>query len=113
MGPLPRFSRSYRSNYVSNVDRPEVRALEDLEEVVGLIVEELSTFRRRAKQAEAAQAKVGTSDELSAARLRIEELEAENQDLRARVEAARSRVTDLLSRVQFLEEQVSAEPVSP
>ena len=78
--------------------------------MAGHISEELAAFRRRAKQAEAAQAGGGADGDLKA---RIEELTAENADLSARVEQARDRVGELLARLRFLEEQMSTEQASP
>ena len=95
---------------MSNDERPEFRALEDLKTVAAHISQELGAFRRRAKQAEAAQAETGVGGDL---RARIEELQAENADLNARVEQARDRVSELLARLRFLEEQMSTEQASP
>ena len=66
---------------MSNDERPEFRALEDLKTVAAHISQELAAFRRRAKQAEAAQAGIGVGGDL---RARIEELEVENADLNGR-----------------------------
>ena len=95
---------------MSNDERPEFKALHDLETVAAHLSQELASFRRRAKQAEAAQAELGDDGDL---RARVEELESENADLQARIEHARDRVSELLARLRFLEEQVSTEQASP
>ncbi|MCH6546889.1 MAG: hypothetical protein IH798_00445, partial [Gemmatimonadetes bacterium] len=43
------------------------------------------------------------------ARARIVHLEGENKDLRGRAQHARHRVTELLTRLRFLEEQTAPE----
>jgi predicted nuclease with TOPRIM domain len=100
---------------VSHAERPELKGLSDLEEVAHLIAEELAAFRIRAQKAEAARAELGTGGlgasgeyDVVEARSRIVQLEAENRDLQARVEEARERVNDLLTRLQFLEEQMTS-----
>ena len=97
---------------MSNADRPEFKALNELEDVVSRVAEEMAEFRRRAQRAEAERAVLGTDQDVVGARARIVQLEAENRDLHARVEAARARVSELLARLRFLEEQMAAEQVS-
>lgn len=93
----------------SNADRPELRALAELEAVIGAVTEEVAAWRRRALKAEAGKAQAGATPDLAAARSRIEELEDENLELHHRLRTARERVEQLLGRLQFLEEQVRAE----
>ena len=93
----------------SSADRPELKALAELEAVIAHVTEELAMWRRRALRAEARQPELGVGPDLVSTRERILELEAENTDLTARLTAARERVEHLLSRLQFLEEQVGAE----
>jgi predicted nucleic acid-binding Zn-ribbon protein len=94
---------------VSPAERPEFTALRDLEEVVARISEELETFRRRAHRAEAERAELGGTGDLESARHRVEDLEDENEELRKRVDHARQRVKELVTRLRFLEEQMTAE----
>ncbi|MBI1967747.1 MAG: hypothetical protein HYS40_07140 [Gemmatimonadetes bacterium] len=84
-------------------ERAEAQALDQLEAILRDVAEELAAWRARALKAET---------ELKAAGARSggtgggrQEAEAENKVLRQRVEAARVRVHDLLSRLTFLEEQ--------
>jgi hypothetical protein len=85
-------------------------ALGQLEAVLREVAEELAMWRARALKAEA-DGKGGTSRGAPSGRGdgdgrgRHPELEAENRQLRARVEAARGRVQELLARLSFLEEQ--------
>ena len=89
--------------------RVDAQALDQLEAILRDVAEELATWRARALKAEGdlkgtgrASAASGVSSGGAAAR---PELESENKVLRQRVEAARVRVHDLLSRLTFLEEQ--------
>lgn len=96
---------------MSSVERPEFRALRELEEVADRVADELNAFRRRALQAEADRARVEEAPDLIAAREQLSRLEQENRELQQRVEYARERVTELLSRLEFLEEQISSDAV--
>jgi hypothetical protein len=87
---------------VYDAERADVLALEQLETVLREVAEELATWRARALKAEA-DGKGGTAR--GAAAGRNPELEAENRQLRTRVDAARNRVQELLARLAFLEEQ--------
>ncbi|MDH3214626.1 MAG: hypothetical protein OEM05_19275 [Myxococcales bacterium] len=94
---------------MSNDERPEFRALEELREVLAALASELATWRRRALKAEAGQAQLGLSQDLVADRERSKSLEAENTELEQRLGVARTRVEELLGRLRFLEEQVATE----
>ncbi len=94
---------------MSNDERPEFQALEELQEVVSDLMGELSSWRRRALKAEGDSAELGASYNAVGQRERILGLEAENEALQARLDAARDRLKDLLGRLRFLEEQVSVE----
>ncbi|NIM51127.1 MAG: hypothetical protein GTN62_11065 [Gemmatimonadales bacterium] len=94
---------------MSNDDRPEFQALEELRVVLTALTGELATWRRRALKAEAQQAELGVEHDVVATRERILELESQNAEVHTRLEEARKRVTDLLGRLRFLEEQVALE----
>src|SRR5688572_13570475 len=83
-------------------ERADARALEQLEAILRDVAEELAGWRARALKAESDTKGRGTSAGTSA---RNPEAEAENRVLRQRVEAARTRVQGLLTRLSFLEEQ--------
>jgi hypothetical protein len=93
----------------SNVGRPELRALGELEAVISHIAEELAGWRRRALKAETQRTELGAGHDVVGARERILELEQVNEELQERLVAARERVEYLLGRLQFLEEQVGLE----
>jgi predicted nuclease with TOPRIM domain len=93
----------------SSDDRPELRALAELEAVIGAVTAEVAQWRRRALKAEASRSKAGATPDLAAARDRIQSLEEENVELHVRLRTARERVEQLLTRLQFLEEQVGME----
>lgn len=98
---------------------PRGAAFLELEQLVRHLGEELSSFRRRALQAEArlkaleserdqrlaADASRRRPDDERPADPRVAELEAENAELRRRLEAATSRTRQVLDRVRFLRQQ--------
>ena len=97
-------------------ERADAQVLDQLETILRHVADELAGWRARAVKAEGelkdtAGRAGGGGGAGSAAkpdaetRNRIADLEQENKTLRQRVEAARLRVHDLLSRLTFLEEQ--------
>ena len=90
-------------------ERPEFRALGELQDILQHVTDELAAWRRRAQRAEGA---LGAGPDVLAHRERFLELEASNRDLTERLDAARSRVEDLVKRLQFLEEQMAVEEQS-
>jgi FtsZ-binding cell division protein ZapB len=95
---------------LSYYERPDQKALTDLEQVVHHLAEELAGWRRRTLKAEGelqqarANGGVLAGPELTQARQRIIELETENQALRARIDAAKDRLRALAGRLSFLEQ---------
>lgn len=95
---------------VAYYERPDHKALSDLEQVVRHLAEELAGWRRRTLKAEGelqqarANGGVLAGPELTQARQRIIELETENQSLRVRIDAARDRLQALAGRLSFLEQ---------
>lgn len=89
-------------------ERPDFRALDELETLLRHVGEELATWRRRSLKAEAELQEYRTKGtgpagpELVQSRQRIIELEMENQQLRQRIDAARERVATIESRLTFL-----------
>ena len=94
---------------MSNEERPEFQALEELREVLAALSNELSAWRRRALTAEAEQTQLQLDADVVASRERMVGLESENAELKQRLEAAHGRVSELISRLRFLEEQVAME----
>ncbi len=91
-------------------ERPDLRALAELEELFQNLGAEVAAWRRRSLKAEAelqdirAKGGVYEGPELSVSRQRVVELEAENLALRERIEAAKERVRSLAARLAFLEQ---------
>ena len=89
-------------------ERPDFRALDELEQLLRHAGEELATWRRRSLKAEAELQEYKTrgtgpaGPELLQARQRVIDLEMENQQLRQRIEAAKERVATIESRLTFL-----------
>ena len=94
---------------MSNEDRPEFQALDELRGVLQSLTEELAAWRRRALKAESEQTDLGLGKEAVASREQVVALESENSEMQQRLDAARTRVEELLARLRFLEEQVAAE----
>ncbi len=90
-------------------DRPDLAALEALQRVLDDLTGELSAWRSRALKAEGEREQMGADYDAVANRERILELEGDNEELTKRLDAARTRVNDLIGRLRFLEEQVSME----
>ena len=95
-------------------ERLDGRVLDQLETVLRHVADELAGWRARALKAEAELKESGLRGGAAGAvaakpdaetRGRVTDLEQENRTLRQRVESARTRVHDLLSRLTFLEEQ--------
>jgi len=84
-------------------ERVDAAALDQLEIVLRHVMDELATWHARALNAEGDGG--GTARPDAEARARGSELEQENKQLRQRVEAAGRRVSELLSRLTFLEDQ--------
>ncbi len=101
------------SNTEGSAGQAEISALRELEAALGRLIQELTLTRGRASEAEAKSAELAeivkrfTGDEGEAGRLltRLQSLEAENADLRARFDRGRQGVERLLARIKFLEEQ--------
>jgi len=89
-------------------ERPDRKALAELEQLFRHLGAEVAQWRRRSLKAEAELAQVRAKGvyegpELSGVRQRVVELETENQQLRERIDAARERVRTLNARLAFLE----------
>jgi hypothetical protein len=94
---------------VSDNERSEAIAFRELSTLVRHLGDELASFRRRAQVAESRLkamevATAGTPNTEGIVE-RVAELEAENQVLRNRLDAARGRARHMLERVRFLRQQ--------
>ena len=91
----------------------EAAAFERLEVSIGRLADGLSEARDRAEEADARNAELAklverfTGDQEAAGDLvtRMKHLEAENADLRARLERGAEGVDRMLARIRFLENQ--------
>ena len=86
---------------------PENHPLTQLSQLVHHLGEELSTFRKRALQAEATLRGFETSSRSGDlfAEQRVVELERENADLRKRLDFATEQARAILAQVRFLRQQ--------
>lgn len=91
-------------------ERPDLRAVAELEELFQHLGAEVAAWRRRSLKAESelqdirAKGGVYEGPELTGSRQRTIELETENQALRERIDAAKERVRSLAARLAFLEQ---------
>jgi translation initiation factor 2B subunit (eIF-2B alpha/beta/delta family) len=92
---------------VSDNERSEVLAFRELSTLVRHLGDELASFRKRALSAEARVKAMEASGSMNTEGLaeRVAQLEAENTDLRTRLDAARGRARHMLERVRFLRQQ--------
>lgn len=90
---------------------PDARAFDELEQLVRALGEEMGKFRRRAQTSELKlkdiEASVSGGDLFTPDR--VLSLEAENKELRERLERATARTRAMLERVRFLRQQTAAE----
>ena len=91
---------------MSDSVRPEIAAFAELEQLVKHLGDEMASFRRRALQAEArlkTLESAGVKGVVSPERVQL--LERENAGLNTRLEAARTRIQQMIDRVRFLRQQ--------
>ena len=101
------------NNASNNSDVTPAQAIERLEEVVSLAVEEVGRLRQEVARMDAQGEELEgllrgvTSGERSPREMidRLHILEEENRDLRARLNQGREGVGRLLAKIKFLEEQ--------
>jgi predicted nucleic acid-binding Zn-ribbon protein len=89
---------------VSDSERPDLVAFQELEHLIMALADEMAGWRRRAQEAEAKlKSAPAGSGKGSAA------LERENRELKERLEAARVRTKQLLEKLRFLRQQQEKE----
>lgn len=97
---------------MSDSERPEASAFQELETLVRHLAAELAAFRRRALTAEARlrdlEGRADGDGNVGSSLERIEELEKRNAELDGRVQQARDRAEQMLERVRFLRQQARA-----
>ena len=91
---------------MSDSERPDLAAFQELAHLIAQLGEEMASWRRRALTAEARvkelESAAGTGSKGSRHSAAVER---ENAELRGRLEAASDRVRHLLDRTQFLRQQ--------
>ena len=93
---------------MSNPERRDAAAFQELQFLIYQVGEELSGFRKRAQAAEQRLKAIATGAPTGArlgAEERVAQLEAENARLRDRLEAAEAHVARMLDQVRFLRQQ--------
>ena len=90
---------------MSDNERPDLVAFQELEYLVQALADEMASWRRRAHEAEAKVKAVPASGGKASAAA----LEKENRELRERLEAARIRTKQLLEKLRFLRQQHETE----
>lgn len=83
-----------------------VSAFDELEQLIRHLGDELASFRKRALVAETRVKELeGASDGAPVSSAAMTKLERENASLRARLEKASARTSDMLEQVRFLRQQ--------
>ena len=96
---------------MSDLARPDQAAFAELQQLIGLLADELASFRRRALAAEQkAKELINAGDaptlfEPGVAHERVAQLEVENARLKERLAKATDRTKAMLDRVRFLRQQ--------
>ncbi|MDQ6831198.1 MAG: hypothetical protein M3081_20225 [Gemmatimonadota bacterium] len=91
---------------MSDNERPDLSAFQELEHSVRALGHEIAVWRRRAQLAESRLRELeGAMAGGGAHPDRLAELERENKDMRGRLDAAGERMRVLLERTQFLRQQ--------
>jgi hypothetical protein len=92
---------------VSDSERPDLAAYQELERLIRSLGEEMAGWRRRALQAEAQlkAAAAAAAANPPSVDPRVAELQRENAELRARLDVVGERMRRLLDRMRFLRQQ--------
>jgi hypothetical protein len=91
---------------VSDSERPDLVAFQELEHLIHALADEMAGWRRRAQEAEA---KLKAAPPVPAGRGNAAALEKENRELRERLDAAKARTKQLLEKLRFLRQQQETE----
>jgi hypothetical protein len=89
-------------------ERPDARAVRELEVLVRNLVDELAAFRKRALTAEGKLKEIASTEggaQGVEAITRAAELATENAHLRKQLDTARTRASGVLTQVKFLRQQ--------
>ncbi|MEP7086492.1 MAG: hypothetical protein ABI884_04080 [Gemmatimonadota bacterium] len=91
---------------MSDSERPDLVAFQELEHLIQALADEMAGWRRRAQEAEA---NLKTAPAATGGKAGVAALEKENRELRERLEAARIRTKQLLEKLRFLRQQQETE----
>jgi hypothetical protein len=91
---------------VSDNERPDLVAFQELEHLILSLADEMAGWRRRAQEAEA---RLKATPPVPAGRVNAASLGKENRELRERLDAAKARTKQLLEKLRFLRQQQEAE----
>ena len=91
---------------MSDNERPDLVAFQELEHLILSLADEMAGWRRRAQEAEA---RLKAAPPVPAGRANAAALEKENRELRERLAAAKARTKQLLEKLRFLRQQQEAE----
>jgi len=89
---------------VSDNERPDLAAFQELEQLIHALAEEMATWRRRAHEAESRLRTLSNGSGGGKASGRSD-AERENEELRRRLDSAQQRTKQLLDRLRFLRQQ--------
>jgi len=89
---------------VSDNERPDLAAFQELEQLIHALAEEMASWRRRAHEAKSRLRTLsnGSGGGKGSGR---SEVERENEELRRRLDSAQQRTKQLLDRLRFLRQQ--------
>ena len=91
---------------MSDNERPDLVAFQDLEHLIHSLADEMAGWRRRAQEAEA---RLKAAPPAPTGRVNAAALEKENRELRERLDAAKTRTKQLLEKLRFLRQQQETE----
>lgn len=90
---------------MSDNERPDLAAFQELEQLIHALAEEMASWRRRAHEAESRLRTVSNGSGGGAKSAARGDLERENDELRRRLDSAQQRTKQLLDRLRFLRQQ--------
>ena len=91
---------------MSDSERPDLVAFQELEHLIHALADEMAGWRRRAQRS---RGEDQGARRRPAGRASAAALEKENRELRERLEAARARTKQLLEKLRFLRQQQETE----
>jgi len=90
---------------VSDNERPDLAAFQELEQLIHVLAEEMATWRRRAHEAESRLRTLSNGSGGGGKASGRSDAERENEELRRRLDSAQQRTKQLLDRLRFLRQQ--------